>query len=345
MIGAAQRRRLRLVLAAATVLLLVVTTAGVLVGSVGIDAVTAWRIIAHRIAGPALVAPDWTRSQDLIIADTRLPRVLLAGIVGAGLALAGTTIQAVVRNPLAGPGILGVLSGAAVGAVVVLRFGFGAQAVLIPVAAFAGALLAIIVVLAIAGRQGAMEPTRLVLAGVAVSSVLSALTSLMVLTSPDQGLASQVLQWTLGGFGAARWDRLVVPALVLAATCLILLPLARSLNVLLAGEESATALGVDVRRMRFGLIVLCAVLTGALVAVSGVIGFVGLMIPHIARMLVGSDHRRVLPVAIVIGAAFTIAADLAARTVMIPQEIPVGIVTALVGGPFFVWLLRRTGRR
>ncbi|MEU4313776.1 iron ABC transporter permease [Nocardia sp. NPDC024068] len=345
MTGRHGRVRLPAVLAVATVLLLVVATAGILIGSVGIDAATAWRIIAHRLTGPALVTPDWTRSQDLIIADTRLPRVLLAGIVGAGLALAGTTIQAVVRNPLAGPGVLGVSSGAAVGAVAVLRFAPVGQTVVLPFAAFAGALAAMMLVLLVAGGRGSAEPARLVLAGVAVSAVLSALTSLMVLTSPDQSLATQVLQWTLGGFGGASWDRLVVPAVVLGLSCVVLVPIARGLNVMLAGDEGATALGLDVRRLRFGLIVLCAVLTGALVAVSGVIGFVGLMIPHIARMLAGSDHRRVLPVAVVVGAAFAITADLAARTVMIPQEIPVGIVTALVGGPFFVWLLRRTGSR
>ncbi|CAM2975595.1 iron ABC transporter permease [Prescottella defluvii] len=345
MIGQAQRARFRIVLLVATAVLVVVATAGILVGSVGVDASTAWRIIGHRILGPDWITPDWTRAQDLIIADARLPRVILAGVVGAGLALVGTTMQAVVRNPLADPGILGVSAGAAVGAVAVLRFGLGPQAVAMPIAAFLGALAAMLVVLLVARGRGALEPTRLVLAGTAVSSVLGASTSLMVLTSPDQSLAGQVLQWTLGGFGGVRWDKLVVPAVVLGISCLVLLPLARSLNVLLAGDESATALGLDVRRMRFGLIVLCAVLTGVLVAVSGVVGFVGLMIPHIARMLVGSDHRRVLPVALVVGAGFAIAADLVARTVMIPQEIPVGIVTALVGGPYFVWLLRRTTTR
>jgi iron complex transport system permease protein len=344
-IGHAQRLRLRVVLAAATCALLAVATTAILVGSVGVDATTAWRIIGHRIVGSAVITPDWSRSQDLIIADTRLPRVLLAGCVGAGLALVGTVMQAVVRNPLAGPGILGVSAGAAVGAVAVLRFGLGSQSVLLPLAAFGGALAAMTVVLLVARGRGPLDPVRLVLAGVAVSSVLSALTSLMVLTSPDQSLAGQVLQWTLGGFGAARWDTVILPGLALAIGCAVLMPLRRSLNVLLTGDESATALGVDVGRLRLGMIVLATLLTGVLVAVSGVVGFVGLMIPHIARMLVGSDHRRMLPVALVIGAAFAIGADLVARTVMIPQEIPVGIVTALIGGPYFVWLLRRTTAR
>ncbi|WP_226435841.1 FecCD family ABC transporter permease [Rhodococcus yananensis] len=337
--------RLRTVLVVATVALLVVTTAAILVGSVGVDAATAWRIIGHRIVGPAVITPDWTRAQDLIIADTRLPRVLLAGCVGAGLALVGTVIQAVVRNPLAGPGILGVSAGAAVGAVAVLRFGLGSQAMLLPLAAFGGALAAMTIVLLVARGRGPIDPVRLVLAGVAVSSVLGALTSLMVLTSPDQTLAGQVLQWTLGGFGAARWDTLLVPAVGLLVACAVMFPLRRSLNVLLTGDENATALGVDVGRLRIGLIVSSTLLTGILVSVSGVVGFVGLMIPHIARMLVGSDHRRMVPVALTVGAAFAIGADLVARTVMIPQEIPVGIVTALVGGPYFVWLLRRTMAR
>ncbi|MEU5843758.1 iron ABC transporter permease [Rhodococcus sp. NPDC047139] len=345
MIGQAQRTRFRIVLIAAACALLAVTTGGILAGSVGVDASTAWRILGHRLLGPSVITPDWSRSQDLIIADTRLPRVLLAGCVGAGLALVGTIIQAVVRNPLAGPGILGVSAGAAAGAVSVLRFGLGMQVVLLPSVAFLGALTAMVVVLLVARGNGPLDPIRLVLAGVAVSSVLSALTSLMVLTSPDQSLAGQVLQWTLGGFGAARWDTLIVPAVALLLACAVLMPLCRSLNVLLTGDESATALGVDVGRLRFGLIVLSTVLTGIFVAVSGVVGFVGLMIPHVARMLVGSDHRRMLPVALVVGAAFAIGADLVARTVMIPQEIPVGIVTALVGGPYFVWLLRRTTAR
>ncbi|MFD4367792.1 FecCD family ABC transporter permease [Rhodococcus sp. NPDC058521] len=328
----------------AFVVLLVLATAGIMVGSVGVDPATAWKIIGHRIFGSGIVAPDWTRSQDLIIADARLPRVLLAGVVGAGLALVGTTIQAIVRNPLAGPGILGVSAGAAAGAVAVLRFGVGGSAVLLPIAAFLGALAAIFVVLGIVRGRGALDPIRLVLAGVAVSAVLSAVTSLMVLTSPDQGLAGQVLQWTLGGFGGAKWSALWVPAVALAVGVAVLMPLARRLNLLLAGDENATALGLDVRRFRFVLIVLCAVLTGVMVAVSGVIGFIGLMIPHIARLLVGSDHRRVIPVALLIGAAFAIGTDLVARTIMIPRELPVGIITALVGGPYFVWLLRRTGK-
>ncbi|SFM60307.1 iron complex transport system permease protein [Pseudonocardia ammonioxydans] len=328
-------------------LLVVAAGLALMVGSVSVPWSQTWRILAHRLGGTALVpAPDWTRAQDLIVADTRLPRVLLAALVGAALTVAGMVLQAVVRNPLAGPGVIGVSSGAATGAVVVMRFGLlGAGALTLNVAAFAGALATLAVVLAIARSGGRITVLRLILGGVAVGSVLSALTSLLVLTAPSPTLASQVLFWTLGGFGGARWSLLVVPAVVLVAGLGLLLSRSRDLDLLLAGDESAGALGLDVHRFRQVMFVVVAVLVGVTVAVSGVIGFVGLMLPHVVRFMVGSGHRRGLPVAVLVGAVFTVLADLVARTVMIPEELPVGIVTALVGGPFFVWLLRRDGRR
>jgi iron complex transport system permease protein len=337
---------LHVVLAGLGVLLLVAAVAGLAVGSVAVPWEQTWRILLHRIGGPALVTPDWTRAQDLIVADVRLPRVLLAGVVGATLTVVGMVIQAIVRNPLAGPSVLGVSSGAATGAVVVMRFGLlGLGAVTLNVAAFLGALATLVLVFVVARAGGRITGLRLILGGVAVSSVLSALTSLLVLTAPSPTLASQVLFWTLGGFGAARWPVLLVPAAVLLAGLAVLLVHARNLNLLLAGEESAAALGLDVQRFRQAMLVFIAALVGVTVAVSGVIGFVGLMLPHVVRFLVGADHRRGLPVAALVGAVFTITADLVARTVISPQELPVGIVTALVGGPFFVWLLRRDTRR
>jgi iron complex transport system permease protein len=336
---------LPVVVAALLVLLLAAGVLGLAVGSVGVPWGTTWRVLLHRIGGPAVVTPDWTRAQDLIIVETRLPRVLLAGVVGATLTVAGMVIQAVVRNPLAGPSVLGVSSGAATGAVVAMRFGLlGIGAVTLNVAAFLGALATLAVVFAVARSGGRITALRLILGGVAVGAVLSALTSLMVLTAPDPTLASQVLFWTLGGFGAAGWDLLLLPAAVLLAGVVVLVSRARDLDLLLTGEESAGALGLDVHRFRQAVFVLVAVLIGVAVAVSGVIAFVGLMLPHVVRFLVGSGHRRGLPVAVLVGAVFTILADLVARTVITPEELPVGIVTALVGGPFFVWLLRRDAR-
>jgi iron complex transport system permease protein len=188
-----------------------------------------------------------------------------------------------------------------------------------------------------------MTGGRLVLAGVAVSYILSALTSLLLVTSAGAEHLQEVLHWTLGGLGGARWDMLALPTTVLAAGTLVLIALARPLDLLLVGEEGATVLGLDTGRFRAGVFVLASLLTGALVAYSGAIGFVGLMVPHAARLAVGAAHRTLLPVAALGGAAFLVLADLAARTVAAPQDIPVGVLTALTGGPFFLWMLRGRG--
>jgi len=330
-----------------TLLLMLIGVAllGLLLGSISVAPSDVWSVLWHRIGGDAFVTPTWSRSTDLVIADVRLPRVLLAGIVGAALAVAGMVIQALVRNPLAGPGVLGVSTGAATGAVTVLRFGVLAGVATLHVAAFVGALVTLFVVFWIARTGANVTATRLVLTGMAVSAVLSALTSLLVLTSPDPTLASQVLFWTLGGFGSAEWDLLLLPTVTLFAGVLIALTQARHLNLLLSGEESAAALGLNVQRFRQWMFLLTAIMIGAAVAVSGVISFVGLMLPHAVRLLVGSDHRKALPVCVLLGAVFMIAADLVARSVLSPEELPVGIVTALVGGPAFVWMLRRNGTR
>ena len=240
------------------------------------------------------------------------------------------------------PGILGVSSGAATGAVIVLRWGLlGLGAFTLHLSAFLGGLITLAIVFSIAHAGGQMTPTRLVLAGVAMTAVLNAVTGLLVLTSPDPQLASRVLFWTLGGFGTAQWKLLPIPTAALAIGLGILLLQSRRLNLLLAGDESATSLGLNVHRFRQAMFVLSAALTGVTVAVAGVIGFIGLIVPHIVRFMVGADHRFALPAVVLVGAAFAVGADVVARTIIAPLELPVGIITALVGGPFFIWLLRR----
>ncbi|MGW0734149.1 FecCD family ABC transporter permease [Streptomyces sp. NPDC002851] len=296
----------------------------------------------------ALTDPTPTPTRTILL-DVRLPRVLLGAAVGAGLAVIGTVLQALVRNPLADPFLLGISSGASAGAVVVIVLGgsFGlagvATTVSLPVAAFVGALGSLVLVYGLArGPGGGFGTARLVLAGVAVAYILSALTSLVLVVSARADHLQEILYWTLGGLGSARWDMLALPAAVLVAGTVLLLALARPLDLLLAGEEGATVLGLDTGRFRAAVFVLASVLTGVLVAYSGAIGFVGLMVPHAARMAVGAAHRRLLPVAALGGAVFLVAADLAARTVAAPQDIPVGVLTALTGGPFFLWLLHRS---
>ncbi|MGW0563639.1 FecCD family ABC transporter permease [Streptomyces sp. NPDC003016] len=333
----AARGRLRhaLVLATLAALLAGAAVAGLALGSVRIPAPHVLEIVTGN-AGPG---PYRT-----IVLDVRLPRVLLGAVVGAGLAVIGTVLQALVRNPLADPFLLGVSSGASVGAVGVIVLGIGAglaTTVTVPLAAFAGALGSLVLVYGLARGGGALTTGRLVLAGVAVSYILSALTSLILVTSARADHLKEILYWTLGGLGSARWDMLALPAGVLAAGTAVLLTLARPLDLLLAGEEGATALGLDTGRFRAVVFVLASLLTGVLVAFSGAIGFIGLMVPHAARLAVGAGHRRLLPVAALGGALFLVVADLAARTVAAPQDVPVGVLTALTGGPFFLWMLRR----
>jgi iron complex transport system permease protein len=314
------------------------------IGSVTVPVGLVWKVIGHRVLPAGVITPDWTATTDTIVADVRLPRVLLAAVAGMSLTLVGFIVQAVLRNPLAGPTMLGISSGAATGAVAVMRFGLvAAGAFTLNVTAFAGALAVMFVILAITKIKGRISATTLVLTGMAISAILSAITNLMVLTSPDPQLAGQVLFWTLGGFGSARWNVMPAPMLMLALGMVIGLIQARNLNLLLMGEESAMSMGLDVSRFRQRMFVLCAAMIGATVAVCGVIGFVGLVMPHITRMLVGSDHKRALPAGLLLGAIFTMGADLAARTIWSPTELPVGIITAIVGGPFFLWLLRRRG--
>jgi len=339
------RRAFLAIVAGMVALLLACGLAGLMIGSVSIPAPAALAILAHWMSGDWLIEPHWREAHEIIIVQTRVPRVILAAVVGASLGVSGMVIQAIVRNPLAGPSILGVSSGAATGAVVVMRFGLiFLGAFTLHIAAFLGGLAALSVVFWIARSGGQMTPTRLVLAGVAMSAVLSALTSLLVLTSPDPQLAARVLFWTLGGFGSAQWKLLPIPVAALAIGLAVMLAQSRRLNLLMAGDESAVALGLDVERFRRAMFVLTAALTGITVAVSGVIGFVGLIMPHIVRLLVGADHRRALPAVALSGASFTVTADLVARSIIAPLELPVGIVTALVGGPFFIWLLRRDAR-
>lgn len=319
-------------------------------GSVHIAPGTVWRIafaqVLQLLGGEAPAAPAWTLQQFQIVWMIRMPRVLLAALVGAGLAVVGVVMQAMVRNPLADPYLLGVSSGASVGAVSVLAYGAlaAAGAYALTLGAFAGALTATLVVYALAHVQGRIHAMRLILSGVAVGYVLVGITSLITLTAGQRELAGALMTWTLGSLAGTQWRELGLPMLVLAACIAWLLLQARALNALGTGEETAVTLGVHTHGLRRRLFVVVSLLTGTMVAVSGAIGFIGLVIPHITRMLVGIHHQRVLPVAALGGAVFLVLVDLLARTGLAPTEIPAGVVTSLIGGPFFVWMLvRHTG--
>lgn len=318
---------------------------GVGIGAVRVPAGVVWEVIVTEVRG-STAESDVATNVRQIVWELRVPRVALAGIVGAGLSLVGVAIQALVRNPIADPYVLGVSSGASVGATLVILFGVfgGLGSAAITVAAFLTALASMAIVYAVAQRGGHLEPLRLVLTGVVVGYVLAAVTSFLVFRG-DPRAAEQVLFWLLGSFGRARWSTLWDPTIVLVAGLVLLLVRARALDALLAGDEAAVTLGIPVNRLRLELFVVTAALTAVMVAVSGAVGFVGLVVPHVVRVLVGSLHRRVLLVATLTGSVFMIWVDVAARTLAAPQEIPVGIITALVGGPMFIVLMRHRDRQ
>ncbi len=281
--------------------------------------------------------PDWAPR---LLLNLRLPRIALAILTGAGLSVAGASFQGTFRNPLAEPYLLGVSAGAALGATIAIiwkpLFSLGMYTV--PLLAFAGAILAAFLVYRLATFAGHTQSASLLLSGVAVGSTLTAVLSfLMVTTERD---LHTVVVWLMGGLGAATWHKVFLALPVVAAGFSYIVLNAQRMNLLLMGEDRARELGVDSQRTRRNIMVAASVTTAAVVAFSGLIGFIGLMVPHIMRLLVGPDHRRLLPASALFGAFLLLLADTVARTVLAPQEIPVGIITAATGGPFFLYLLR-----
>jgi iron complex transport system permease protein len=277
---------------------------------------------------------------DVLIVQVRLPRVVMAALVGAALAGAGTLYQALFRNPLADPYILGVSSGAGLGAMIALTLTASAGSLrfgAVPFGAFVGALLTMALVVRLASLRGRLEATSLLLAGVALSYTLAAITSFLMVFARQQMAA--IVYWMMGGLGAASWPYVAMVALMFVLGVIAPLLSTRELNLMLLGDERAGHLGLPVERFKLLMLASASLLTAAAVAVAGLIGFVGLMTPHIVRLLLGADHRRLLPASLLTGAVVLVFADVAARVVLRPVEIPVGIVTALLGGPFFIWLL------
>ncbi|MGH2737313.1 MAG: FecCD family ABC transporter permease, partial [Actinomycetota bacterium] len=273
--------------------------------------------------------------------ELRIPRVLLAMVVGAALAASGAVFQALFRNPMADPAIIGVSSGAALGAIAVIILGGGVLAggLGVPAAAFAGALAVSFLVYRLARIGPAVQVATLLLAGIAVAALISAVISL-VMAFAGQEIRS-IYFWLLGGLAGRGWGALATSAPLVGVGAVLALTTVRDLNLMALGEERAAQLGVEIERFKRRSLATGALMTAAAVSVAGVIGFVGLMTPHILRLVLGADHRRLVPASILGGAAFMVLADLAARTVRAPEEIPVGAVTALLGGPFFLYLLRR----
>jgi iron complex transport system permease protein len=313
-------------------LLVLVIMAGLSIGSASVSPGN----VLGALTGQSGV-PDTDRT---IVMELRLPRVLLAVIVGGGLSIAGLVFQALLRNPLAEPYILGISSGGTVGALLVLLLSVGASAITMPIASFLGSLAVMALVYALAHRRGQLDTYTLLLSGVMIGAFFNAAVLILIAVS-NQELRNAFL-WLMGNLSNARASSLYIVGIPVLASCVFLFSNAKAYNLIATGEETAMQLGVNVSTLKRASYVIGSMITGLVVSVSGVVGFVGLIIPHICRMLFGPDHRLLLPASLLLGGAFMVVADLVARVVLAPAEIPVGAVTAALGAPLFVYLLKRT---
>jgi iron complex transport system permease protein len=322
---------------------LVLTGLGALtVGSVSVPLEQTMALLLHQLHLGG--EENWTATQMAVILQVRLPRVLMACLVGGALALSGAVMQGIFHNPMADPGLLGVSSGAALGAVAALHFGLATQQyLLLPGLAFLGALAAAATVYGMATSEGKTPIATLLLSGIAVNALSVAFTSFLLTTSRESTMR-QILFWLMGGLEASTWDQVRLSAPVVVLCSAILLLYARELDIMLWGEQRALTLGVNAPRWRLLLLTLATALTATVVSFSGTIGFVGLVVPHMLRLLVGPGHQRLLPVSFVGGAVLLILADVVARVLVRPEELRLGVITVIVGVPFFLYLLRANRR-
>jgi iron complex transport system permease protein len=328
-IGDVSRARVGLICLGLTGLLGLTLLAGLCLGS---QTLSPWRVI-QALLGLKSLDPAWRE----VVFDLRLPRLVLAAAAGFGLSLGGVVFQALLRNPLADPYVLGVSSGAAAGAVLLLSLGVAGW-LWVTAAAFGGAIFSLVIVLAVASGRGRLGPQTIILAGVIVAALFSAVVMLLISLSPAHR-AHNIMFWLFGDLSGAGFGRVLLVAPVVLIGGLLLYPAAHDLNLMAAGEESAASLGVAVERTKWLLLTGVSILIGVIVSVSGVIGFVGLVVPHLVRLALGPDHRLLIPAAALGGASFLAAADTIARVVIAPIELPVGVIMAFVGAPFFLFLL------
>ena len=314
------------------------------IGAVDLTPEWIYQILVNHLTGKEIYAIEWPAYADGIVWGMRLPKVLVASCVGAGLSLVGILMQAMTKNSMADPYLLGISSGASAGATAAILVGslpiIGA--VTVQAGAFIGAIVSSVLVFILAGASGRVSSTKLILSGTAISALFSSMSNFMIFMQNNEKKLSSVLFWMSGSFASAKWVD-VLPVFIVLIICIVIILLEnRALDALLLGEEMAITIGVDVPKLKILIIIMSALVTGVMVSVSGTIGFVGLVIPHISRSLVGTAHKRMVPFSALLGAILMIWADAIARVVVAPSELPIGVVTAFIGAPFFLFLLRKS---
>ncbi|MDR5587136.1 MULTISPECIES: iron ABC transporter permease [Clostridium] len=329
---------------ALTAILAGAAVGAIAIGSTYIEPGEVYKVLLSKLTNGIVYSDIGTIMTQNIIWEIRFPRVLLGAICGAGLAICGVLMQCVTKNPIAEPYILGISSGASCGAVFVIVLGgmslLGINS--IRAGAFLGSLISGMLVFAIGTQMGkATSTTRLVLSGMAISTIFSALTNLIIYSAENSNQAKSALFWTVGSLGGAKWDVLLFPFIILVVVMIIALMISKSLDILLLGDDSAIILGINIKLIKSIILILATLLTSSLVSITGAIGFIGLVVPHICRTIVGSDHKKLIILSSLIGAIFLITVDIIARGLFPPIEIPIGIITSLVGGPFFLYLISK----
>ncbi|RDY29238.1 iron ABC transporter permease [Romboutsia weinsteinii] len=326
-------------------IVLVATIIGAIaIGSTYIEPGVVYKVLLNKLLSREIFEPTWNVMFENIIWEIRLPRVILGAVCGAGLALCGVLMQCVTKNPIAEPYILGISSGASCGAVAVIVLGGISTLGITSITggAFVGSIVSGVLVFAIGTQMGrTTSTTRLVLSGMAISTIFGALTNLLIYSAKNSNQAKNALFWTVGSLGGAKWDVLLIPFIALIIVVAVAFIMSKSLDVLLLGDDSAIILGINVKLVKSIILILATLLTSTLVAITGAIGFIGLVVPHVCRTVAGSDHKKLIVLSTLVGSIFLILSDVAARGLFPPIEIPIGIITSLVGGPFFLYLISK----
>lgn len=325
-------------------LIFICSTFIVTIGAASLNWADIWKIIINKTFGKNIFSKDWKSSAEIIVWNLRVPRIITAIISGGALSFVGILMQCLTKNSLASPYILGISSGASTGAVLAILFFGSASFLSVPILAFIFGTLTAFLVFYFAG-VGGFSNTRLVLIGVAISSLFSGLTTLMIMIAPNEREVRGALFWMSGSLSGANWNYIPISLISLVGAFILVFPKYRELNILVTGDENAISLGVDVKKIRLLIVLVSTFLTGIIVSNTGIIGFVGLVIPHIVRGIVGGNHKKVIPVSILLGGLFLVLTDTLTRSLFSSHEIPIGVITSLFGAPFFLNMLRKKSYR